>query len=243
MKIIIIITIAALISSPQLCFSQSQESSMTRQWFDTKECIALEIKKYQSISEHQIIRSVTIEDTDVVKKIMARIKKIPTEGDMMISFGPNAESIDLLFHCDNGTKQTVEIYQNKFKTPSTGFNSDKNETETSLYADIDAILFPDIEKKILKIQNVEFKFKEFSLTYTGKTVSEKEAATVSWTRDHFWLKDKTNTEQAIEIISSQLPPPPYNFDILKSGFTLLTYQTESKERLYPDYFQVTKRNR
>lgn len=214
---------------------------MPRLWFNTKDCAVLEIKKYKSISVHQVISAVRIEDQHSVKKIMERIEKIPVDGDMMKSFGHDAESIDLFFHCAGETTQKVEIYQKRFKTPSTGFNSGRNEAESLLYYDIDALLFPDLEKKILKLINVEFKFNDFSLTYLGEITSQKIPATVSWTRDQFLLKDKTNTEKAIEIVSGQLSPPPYNFAILNLGFTLLTYQTEMQDRLYPDYFQVIQR--
>ncbi len=216
---------------------------MTRQWFTTKECTALEIKKYKSISVHQVVSAVTIEDSNVVQKILERIEKIPADGDMMKSFGPDAESIDLFFHCGMGSIQKIEIYQKRFKTPSTGFNAGSNETESSLYADIDALLFPDLEKKILKIKNLEFKFKEFTLTYKGAEFTDMAPATVSWTTDVFLIKDKSNTEQAIEIVSGQIPPPPYKFEVSKVALTLLTYQTEMKERLYPDYFKITKHSR
>lgn len=215
---------------------------MTRQWFNTEECNALEIKKYQSISVHQVASAVAINDSKVVKSIMQRIKNIPADGDMMKSFGPDAESIDLIFHCANDTTQKVEIYQKRFKTPSTGFNSGKNETESRLYSDIDALLFPDCEKRILKVKNVALEFRDFSLTYLGETNSEPAPVTASWTTNRFLIKDNNNNEQIVDIASGQLSPQPYNFDIGKVGFTLLTYQTEMKDRLYPDYFQVVNRN-
>jgi hypothetical protein len=202
---------------------------MTRQWFNSKECVALEIKKYKSISAHEITNAVTIEDSKVVEDIMQRIEHIPMVGDMMVSFGPNAERISLFFHCANKTIQTINIYQKRFKTPSTGFNSERNEAESSLYSDIDALLFPDLKKKTLKIKNLKLKFVNFSLTYLGETHSEKQLATVSWEKYKFL------------IISGQQPPMPYQFIIDGSGFTLMTYQTEMKERLFPDYFQVLAR--
>ena len=98
MKKFIAFTLVTLAFSPHTCLSHNQEASMTRQWFNTKECATLEIKKYKSVSAHQIISSVTIEDTFIVTEVMDRIEKISAKGDMMISFGPNAEKIDLFFH-------------------------------------------------------------------------------------------------------------------------------------------------
>ncbi|MGV8934850.1 MAG: hypothetical protein ACOH1I_09510 [Gallionellaceae bacterium] len=46
---------------------------MTSQWFDTKECTELEIKKFKSGVALQIGNAVTIEDSMVVKNIMQRI--------------------------------------------------------------------------------------------------------------------------------------------------------------------------
>ncbi|MEO6975463.1 MAG: hypothetical protein ABI144_06250 [Gallionella sp.] len=240
-KEIIVFVLAVLIISSNTCLADSERTAMTRPWFSTKECTSLEIKKYKSISVHQIVSAVMIEDSTAVKNIMQRIERIPADGDMMVSFGPDAESIDLFFHCANNTTQKVAIYQKRFKTPSTGFNSETNETESSLYVDIDALLFPDLEKKFLKIKNFEYRFRDFSLTYLGTVNSEKAPVTASWATDKYLVKDKANNEQIIDIISGQRSPAPYDFDIGREGFTLLTYQTEMKDRLYPDYFQVTKR--
>lgn len=214
---------------------------MTRPWFSSKECTSLEIRKYRSISAHQVVSAVTIEDGKVISNFMQRIESIPADGDVMKSFGPDAESIDLFFHCANDTSQKVEIYQKRFKTPSTGFNAGKSDIESSLYADIDALLFPDIDKKILKIGNFEYRFRNFSLTYLGAENSEQAPVTVSWTTDKYRVRDKADSEQMIDISSGQRPPAPYNFDISEEGLALLTYQTEMQERLYPDYFQVIRR--
>lgn len=74
---------------------------------------------------------------------MTRIEKIPANGDMMKSFGSQTEEIDLVFHCGDQT-QTIEIFNQRFKTPSTGFNTDRNaiEIEQGLYSEINALLFP-----------------------------------------------------------------------------------------------------
>ena len=214
---------------------------MAIQWFNTRECTALEIRKYKSISVHQVVSAVTINDSMAIKKIMERIEHIPAEGDMMKSFGPDAESIDLIFHCAGETTRKVEICQKRFKTPSTGFNSGKNEAESSLYSDIDALLFPELGKKILKIKNTTIKFRGFSLTYLGLINSEKALVTASWSKDRFLIVDNAGKEQTFDVMSGQTSPQPYNFDIGNEGFTLLTYQTEMNDRLYPDYIQVVKR--
>ena len=213
---------------------------MTRRWFSSKECTALEIRKYTSISARQIVSAVTIDDGNVVRTIMARIENIPVAGDKMISFGPDAECIELLFHGADGTTQEVAILQKRFKTPSTGFNSGLNTTESALYSDIDALLFPAVDKVILKTRDVELDFTTFSLTYLGDIASEDAPVSASWVKSRFLLQDRTGQSQVIEITSGQRPPPAHDFEIDKTFFTLLTYETRDRRRLYPGYFQVIR---
>lgn len=230
---------------------------MSRPWFNTKECSLLDIKMYQSISRHHVVRAVTVADQNVIASIMDRIETIPADGDMMVSFGPDAEHIELGFTCVGNATQTINIYQKRFKTPSTGFNSRGKSTELALYADIDALLFPAPNKKMLKIKNLEISFHDFSLTYLGEKHSEKAPVTAAWVADEFRISplDAPHEEQLISISSGQLSPAPYNFTIGKNLYRLLTYEaqtiaqpnqnltppsgpTEPNERLYPDYFQV-----
>lgn len=122
------------------------QTNMKNPWFQNKNCASLEIKKYKSISNHDIIKSVKIDDAKFIQSLMERIEKIPPDGDRMKSFGGGAEQIDLVFY--SGDKaETIQIFEKSFKTPSTGFNS-KNEIETNLYNEIDAILFHGINKII-----------------------------------------------------------------------------------------------
>ena len=190
----------------------------------------------------QVISAVTIEDRKVIQAIMARIESIPVAGDMMKSFGPDAEYIDLLFHDVHGTIQKVGIYQKRFKTPSTGFHCGPSETEAALHADIDALLFPAIDKLTLKTRDVELDFGNFSLTYLGEIFSENASVSASWVANRFLLKDKAGQSQVISITSGQLAPRAHDFDVDQKQFSLLTYQTQAKQRLFPDYFQVITRN-
>lgn len=85
-------------------------------------------------------------------------------GSKMISFGPDAESIELLFRGADGATQEVAILQKRFKTPSTGFISGPHEAESAPYSDLDALLFPAVDKVILKTRDAELDFTTFSLT-------------------------------------------------------------------------------
>lgn len=220
-------------------FSNEMDSIMKRSWFQNKLATSLEIKKFISISDNNIVQSITINDVRIIQSIMDRIEKIPEDGDMMKSFGPDAEQIDLLF-CYEKQVQVIQIFQKRFKTPSTGFNSKKNEIEISLYNDIDALLFPDFIKIIPKIENLELKFSKFSITYKGSESYDYFPATVSGTIDKFLVRDRNKNEQLIEINSGQTPPQPAAVDFGYLKVIVVTCQTESKDpkKLYPDYFQV-----
>lgn len=215
---------------------------MTRQWFKTSECTSLQILKYKSVLDPQVMRSVDVEDSSVVKKIIDRIERIDPDGKLAQSAGADDEHIDLLFRCKNEKVQKIEVYGHQFKTPSKGFNAGENKEELSLYSDIDALLLPVPGKRILKIKHLALKFKDFTLVYLGATKSDSAPLTVSWNSDRFLIKDNNGSEQIIDITSGQLPPKPYDFDIGTHEYALLTHHSESKERLYPDYFEIIRRN-
>lgn len=109
-----------------------------RHWFANTAFTALEIKQFNSISNHGIKKSVLINDPKTVQTLVQGILQIPTDGDMMISFGSDAEHIELIFK-NGAAQEVIEVYQKKFKTPSTGFHT-SNELEKSLYAEIEKLL-------------------------------------------------------------------------------------------------------
>jgi len=90
--------------------AQGTSPMSERTWFTNTNCSALEIKKHKSVSNHKVVSEVAIGDLKIVKKIIDRIQKIPTNGDMMVSFGPDAQYMELIFACE-GKKQTIEVYQ------------------------------------------------------------------------------------------------------------------------------------
>jgi hypothetical protein len=212
---------------------------MERHWFLYKNSTSLEIKKFVSISDSKILKSVLIHDINMIKSLMERIDKIQSNGEMMISFGPKAEQINLSFTCEKGI-QEIEIYQKRFKTPSTGFNIENNELETGLYQDINALLFPDFNTITLKVKDLELPFPGFSITYKGEEFIDRAPSTSSFTKNKFLIKDKNKKEQIVEIISGQLSPAPMKIEVNGSAIIILTYQTKKLTRLYPNYFEIIK---
>ncbi|PKO46552.1 MAG: hypothetical protein CVU29_05750 [Betaproteobacteria bacterium HGW-Betaproteobacteria-22] len=220
-------------------FPLAKDHPVKNVWFEHTDCKLLNINKFKSISDHRITHTVTISDSNTINNFIARISAIPTDGDMMISFGPNAEAIDLEFDCENKI-QTIEIYGKGFKTPSTGFNSDKSEIEETLYQDIDALLMPDFNKIIPKVKGLVLPFKDFSITYMGSDFKDYSPKTTSFKIDHFLITGHGQKEQRIQIRSGQLPPPPQEIEINRKRITLLTYETKDSHRLYPHYFQMIR---
>jgi len=209
---------------------------MERNWFDFKDFTSLEIKKHQSIADHRVVKSIKVNDLGFINALASRIEKIPSNGDMMISFAGGAKYMEVLFI--SGEKiQQVEIIQKGFKTPSTGFNS-KNEFESAIYADIDALLFPAIGKKIPKIENLKLDFGEFSLEYKGNEFRDFAPVSISFNTDVFILRDRKGNEKKIEISSGQLPPQPFSVTDNHFTISIITFSKDDKERIYPGYFKV-----
>ena len=210
---------------------------MQRPWFENENYSAVTITRFTSISKHTVEQSLVVDDAAFIKRLVERIDAIPADGDMMISFGPDAEYVHLAFE-GIGSLQTIHFYSRKIKTPSTGFNSNKTEEELSVYRDIDALLFPEVSKQILKIKNLEIKFPAFSITYLGSTFRDEAPVSLSFTTDKFSIRDKKEVEQIVDITSGQLPPQPVKFKVGNAWFALNSFQSNSGGRLYPDYFEI-----
>jgi hypothetical protein len=210
-----------------------------RQWFQHKNATKLEIYVHR-IDEDKSDPAIVIEDSKAILHLMNRIEQIPANGNEMKSFGEETEVIDLCFY--NGDDcQEIRNYRKRFKTPSTGFNAMGNEIEVKLYRDIDALLFPAINKIMLKVEGLQLQFNNFSITYTGSEFHDLAPATVSYTYYNFILKDKHQKEQSVQVISGQIPPQPLPIEVNGNSFILLTFHSKDEERLYPDYFQLVQK--
>jgi hypothetical protein len=207
---------------------------MDRPWFTDKNFTSLEIRKNKSLSDHTVVRSVTITDVGYIGKLAGRIAQIPPNGDMMISFSGAAEHIELAFY--SGDKvQEIDIIQKGFKTPSTGFNT-KNDDEKAVYAEIDAVLFPAMGKIAPKVEGLLLDFGGFSLCYKGTRFEDLAPVTLSFHIAEFAFVDKKGNTESIEIFSGQVPPEP--FVIKANGLSILTFYSKDEQRIYPDFFQV-----
>jgi hypothetical protein len=210
---------------------------MSRLWFANKKCSNVTITQYTNIATHTVEQALFVDDAAFVERLVERIDAISPDGDMMISFGPQAEHVELSFEGE-GLIQKIHFYSRKIKTPSTGFNIDETQEELSIYRDMDALLFPEINKRILKIKNLKIQFSAFSITYLGSTYIDEVPSSLSFKTDRFIIFDKKGVEQVVEVVSGQLPPEPFEFKIENKSYVLKTFQSDSGDRLYPDYFQI-----
>lgn len=77
--------------------SKAKEVGMEkRNWFEAKECSLLEIKKLKSISDSSVVKSLVVRDADAIKQLIAQIRIIPPNGDMMKEFSEDTDQIDLV---------------------------------------------------------------------------------------------------------------------------------------------------
>jgi hypothetical protein len=219
-------------------FANAKELSV-EPWFQSNECQELTIKKFESISNDRVLATVVIKDPLAIRNLVNRIESLEPNGDELISFGPNAESIDLNFLCQ-GKTQKIEIYERKFKTPSTGFNSKESVTESELYRDIDALLFPEFGKAFLKIPNLEIKFKTFSVTYLESRKTQDEHVANPINNDVYLLNDGNGQTKTVEVIAGQTPSAPLQVRVGGINFHLVTSKTQEGQQLYPSYFQIVK---
>lgn len=232
-----------LIASSLFINAHATKEPMSKAWFKNTACKSLEIKKFKSTSDERIVSALKLTDPAALQDFVKRISQIPADGDKMKSFGDEAEHIELAFECAPGELQKIDIYNKRFKTPSTGFNSSENTFEASLYSDIDALLFPALDKRTLKVAGLELKFKDFSVTFVEASLREQKAGEPSIgsiSTSQFLIRDKTKQEQKLSITSGQVAPQPKNFTVNGINLRLLTYETKSKETLYPTHFAVSK---
>lgn len=122
----------------------------TYTWFPRTDYTSLEIKKYKSIANDRVMKSALITDPAIIERVMARIEAIPANGEVKVVFDNKADKMDLRF--SNGADiLLIEIYDKRFKTPSSCFHTSNNDIEVSLYEDIDTLLHPNRKKKFAKL--------------------------------------------------------------------------------------------
>lgn len=212
-------------------------------WFKSVDCSEINIIKYKSISDENIISSITIKEVSAIKEIINRIQKIPVDGDKMKSFGPKTKKTKIIFSCPGKDSQQIEIYDQKIKTPTTGFLTPTPVEETELVRDIEALVAPELNTKMPKIKDLPIKFKGFSVTFSGtiETPQPANGPTIGPTNKNFYniVEEGSANQVQLSIFDGQIPAQPQAFVVGKKIYYLLTYQSLSNETLYPKYFEIS----
>jgi len=211
-------------------------------WFTNTNCNKLIITKYKSESNQDVVATVSINDTSVIKEIMDRVSALP-QGDKMKSWGPKTKYKVLSFICDDGKANNIPIYDDKFQTPSTGFIADNNSAEQALAQDIESMVVPVLNVKIPKIKNYPVRFKNFMINFTGnKHIPQPETGPiVGQANENYFSIQENNSANEVKIVifDGQTPPQPQAFTVGGKIYYLLTYQGLKGELLYPKYFIVS----
>ncbi len=215
----------------------------TLSWFTNTNCIELTIIKFKSDSNHDVVATVSTKEKSAINEIIDRIKALPVNGGKMKSLGPKTKYTALYFTFDDNTSKSIEIYDGKFKTPSTGFISETLPMETNLAYDIESMVAPVLNIKIPKIKDYPVRFKEFLIKYKGNkhTPQPVGGPTVGPTNENYFSvrEDGSGNEVTISIFDGQTLPQPQAFVVGKKIYYLLTYQGVKGESLHPGYFMVS----
>jgi len=210
-------------------------------WFPGSDCGTLTISRHKSGQGDDPVRSKRIADGNAIARLMKRIESISPDGDMMKSLLID-EKLRLEFDIGNG-KTVIEIYDGRFKTPSTGFNSNRKdkEIEALVYRDLKSLFAPAPGERMLLVQGLSLDFPDFSLTFQGTSVrpQQPDEPTIGPISTALYLvKPKTGPELPLKVISAQIPPQPLAFEAGNRKFVLYTFTDEKGKRLDPDYFMI-----
>lgn len=214
-----------------------------KSWFSVPKCEKLIIHRYKTDKGKKPTHVIEIGDAKAIERLQKRIQAISAMGDIMRSSLVD-EEIHLNFECGN-QKTSIEIYDGQFKTPSTGFNSGKEDLalEKQIYSDLMSLIAPKVGQRFLAVENLPILFPEFTLKYEGVTVRQQQPGEptigpVSTSR--FSLKTSEGSLKNLSVFAGQVPPQPLPFEVGGASYVLYTFRDKAGERLMPDYFDMRR---
>ena len=89
-----------------------------KSWFNVAKCEKLVINRYKAGMGKKPTHVIEIGDANAIERLKRRIQSISADGEVMRSSIVD-EEIQLSFECGD-QKSVIEIYDGKFKTPTTG---------------------------------------------------------------------------------------------------------------------------
>ena len=84
----------------------------------------------------------------------------------MVKFSDQVVITTLAFQC-GGAARKFEYFEERIKTPSSGFNEKLSDDEKTVFADISKLLMPALKKNIQLVEGLKLHFGEFSFVYQG----------------------------------------------------------------------------
>jgi len=94
-------------------------------------CDSATVEFFKQAADKRPNKTVNISDSAKVSQITSLLNKIPVSGDEMIKMGPTARYFKLILNCEGSTR-VVEFFEDRIKTPSTGFLPKGNADENTL---------------------------------------------------------------------------------------------------------------
>jgi len=214
-----------------------------KSWFSVAKCEKLIINRYKAGMGEKPTHVIEIGDANAIERLKRRIQSISADGEVMRSSIVD-EEIQLSFECGD-QKSVVEIYDGQFKTPTTGFNSGKEDLalEKQIYNDLKSLIEPKVGQRFLVVENLQISFPEFILKFEGVTVREQQLGEPTIgpvSTSHFSVKAREGAAKKLAVYSGQIPPQPLPFEMGGAAYVLYTFRNEAGERLTPDYFDLRR---
>jgi hypothetical protein len=233
-KVIFMITAAV--------FGAEKKNMQERKWFDTIGCEKMRIAEYKSASEKSVVREQSITDAPYIKSMQLKISQLPTEGQMMVKMGPEADYLTLEFICGPKT-EVIQFFNHHIKTPATSFFDQNEKGEQDLWKEIQShFAKPEYNIAVPKVTKVNRDYDDFLLEYLGSEDRTPKGTSASAYVESFKVTAKSDhSVQIVEVHSGQLPPRPTDFSVGKKLFTVMTFRTSEQQDLNPRKFVVIKK--
>jgi hypothetical protein len=155
--------------------------------------------------------------------------------------GPDAPYLNLEFTCGQKT-ETIQFYSGKIKTPATSFYDQPKKIEEEIWMEIQAqFAQPEFAKPVPKVKNAILDFGKFSIQYLGSEDRTPKGTSASLNVESFRVTANDKSVQTVEVRSGQLSPRPMDFIVGKDTFTLMTFQSEAGQDLYPRQIMILQK--
>jgi hypothetical protein len=178
-----------------------------------------------------------------VKSLIAKIKRMPTKGDLMIDFAPTIDLQELIFSNPvKKTKQKIEFFGTQVKTPATSFLMEGPPEETFFEEMMAGFIKPEFDKKIPILPAVEIELPSLKVLFEGETKSTPSSATATFTTRKFKVSSMKAKESVyVEVMGGQVTPQDQKFSLDGKDYIFKTFDANDKNEFYPAFFKILKK--